>query len=32
YKIAIDKFKPLASLAGDFAGLMPAFSYGQKGT
>ncbi|WKT75106.1 flavin reductase family protein [Lysinibacillus fusiformis] len=32
YKIAIDKWKPLASLAGDFAGLMPSFSYGQKDT
>jgi len=32
YKIAIDKWKPLASLAGDFAGLRPSFSYGQKGT
>lgn len=30
YKIAIDEWKPLASLAGDFAGLMPSFSYGQK--
>ncbi|MED3575641.1 flavin reductase family protein [Cytobacillus praedii] len=30
YKIAIDEWKPLASLAGDFAGLLPSFSYGQK--
>ncbi|MFO1443906.1 flavin reductase family protein [Bacillus sp. Bva_UNVM-123] len=30
YKIAIDEWKPLASLAGDFAGLMPSFSYEKK--
>ncbi|MFF2886249.1 flavin reductase family protein [Paenibacillus sp. NPDC057967] len=27
YKIATDKWKPLASLAGDFAGLTPSFAY-----
>ncbi|MFD2115629.1 flavin reductase family protein [Paenibacillus yanchengensis] len=32
YKIAIDKLKPLASLAGDFAGLTPSFAYKLKGT
>jgi flavin reductase (DIM6/NTAB) family NADH-FMN oxidoreductase RutF len=30
YKVAIDKWRPLASLAGDFAGLTPPFSIGQK--
>ncbi|MCE5173311.1 flavin reductase family protein [Paenibacillus profundus] len=30
YKTAIEQWKPLASLAGDFAGLTPSFSLGQK--
>lgn len=30
YKIDVDKLKPLASLAGDFAGLSPSFSYESK--
>ncbi len=30
YKIAIDDWKPLASLAGDYAGIKPTFSIVQK--
>jgi len=30
YKIATEKWKPLASLAGDFAGLTPSFTYELK--